>query len=119
MATTISSPQTTPLSASTAAPTPPSRLSSGTNAGVGVGIAVGALAIAGLAIFVWMRRRKTPRKSADMHTTLHDDSHKGVPSNYVSTAIEGFKRELPGEPSERHELASAPASTRQMPEMQG
>ncbi len=112
--TSAPTPAEMPTSAPTPAPTPSSDLSSSAKAGIGIGAAVGALAIAGLAIFFSMRRRKTlRRRSTDTNIALKHSEYEGV-----QTPCKG---ELPadGEVMRRQELAGDYEPKRQRHEMQG
>ncbi|KAL8899760.1 MAG: hypothetical protein Q9207_006031 [Kuettlingeria erythrocarpa] len=110
-------PAVTPAPAPTPAPTPApassSDLSSGAKAGIGIGAAAGALAIAGLAIIFWTRRRKTlQRRSTDTNIAPKHNEYQGLPTT--------FKGELPAdrEVMRRQELAGEYEPKRQTHEMQ-
>ncbi|KAL8691458.1 MAG: hypothetical protein Q9218_003322 [Villophora microphyllina] len=101
---------TTPTPTSTPTPSPipasSSGLSSGAKAGIGVGAAVGALAIIGIAGFLWMRRRKTLRRDGAAIDGAGAGGYgtggmqyQGVPSHEPQHGEYYFKSEMPTEPA--------------------
>ncbi|KAL8832972.1 MAG: hypothetical protein Q9170_004608 [Blastenia crenularia] len=107
----------TPTSTSSPTPTPApsSGLSSGAKAGIGVGVVLGVLAIAALAIFFWMRKRKANLKRAPTQGNME---YKGVPMQEQEPMYGNFKGELPAD-SARMELDSEPQPKMRTHEMQG
>lgn len=118
--TVTPSPAVTPTA--TATPTPSSGLSSGAvQAAIVIGAAGGVLALVGLAIFFWMRRRKTlQRRSTDTDIPLRHNEYYGVPWKEEPATVNGYKGELPADAGvQRQELSGENEPKRQTHEMQG
>ncbi|KAL8999191.1 MAG: hypothetical protein Q9188_005934 [Gyalolechia gomerana] len=107
-------PTLTPISISTPTPAPDSSsgLGSGAKAGIGIGMAIaaGALVIAGLAIYFWMRRRKThSKRSPTQLAPGKNNGYEGMPiqEHEAVPMYGGVMGELPAG-SKRPELDSQP-----------
>ncbi|KAL9014798.1 MAG: hypothetical protein Q9173_000552 [Seirophora scorigena] len=95
------SPTTPPAATLAPTPGPSTGLNSGAKAGIGIGfgVAVGAYAIASLAAFFWMRRRKALQKKSTHHNGHYDVSSKEEPTygytGELSADAQVQKPELP------------------------
>ncbi|KAL8933230.1 MAG: hypothetical protein Q9216_006463 [Gyalolechia sp. 2 TL-2023] len=87
----------TNTSSANPAPDSSSGLGSGAKAGIGVGIAAGALATAGLALFFWLRRRKTHTKrgATELASELSNYKDTKMQENGPAPMYSGFMGELP------------------------
>jgi len=90
-----------PKKTSTAIPDPSNGLNTGAKAGIGIGVALGILAIAGLLVFVFVKRRRAEKATRAPNMT--QDDHAGVAYHEV----DGTKK--PAEVAANRSPVEAPA----------
>ncbi|KAL8698534.1 MAG: hypothetical protein Q9201_006518 [Fulgogasparrea decipioides] len=124
-ATSATSATTTPTA--TGSPASPSTtsmpspgLGSGAKAGIGIGAAIGALAITGIAVFLWMRRRRNLNRMDNAAGAYGSGGiqYSGIPSHEPPPNNTLFKSEMPSDHA-RVEMDSVSPSQDRTHELQG